>query len=182
MPTALKMISAEDQASGDACCVISFGEICSQKDNPSQRRQRSSHIVFQGTSCVSSVSVFCDLVRTLNTRTIVVARHAMRRGTVESRATHARSGAVRPNKCPAWSTWKVLTDVLVNICGSCTFLADRSGKASRAHSQHVGSWTRHPASGVRAAYPNVESPRPAWPAHCSRYAAHFTAPLDRCSR
>ena len=40
------MISAEDRASGDACCVISVGENRSQKNNPSQRRQRSSHRVF----------------------------------------------------------------------------------------------------------------------------------------
>ena len=100
----------------------------------------------------------------------------------DTRTVCSRFAAVRPNKCPAWSTWKVHTDVLVNTCGSRTFLADRSGKASRAHSQQVGSWTRHIASGVRATYPNVESPRPAWPAHCSRYGAHFTAPcLDRCS-
>ena len=83
------------------------------------------------------------------------------------RTVWSRFAAVRPNKCPAWSTWKVHTDVLVNICGSCTFLADRSGKASRAHSQRVGSWTRHPACGARATYPNVESPQPARPAHCS---------------
>ena len=85
----------------------------------------------------------------------------------DTRTVWSRFAAVRPNKCPDWSTWKVHTDVLVNICGSRKFLADRSGKASRAHSQQVGSWTRHPASGVRATYPNVESPRPAWPAHCS---------------
>ena len=85
----------------------------------------------------------------------------------DMRTVWSRFAAVRPNKCPAWSTWKVLTDVLVNICGSRTFLADQSGKASHALSQHVGSWTRHPASGVRAAYPNVESPRPARPEHFS---------------
>ena len=84
----------------------------------------------------------------------------------DTRTVWSRFAAVRPNTCPAWSTWKVLTDVLVNICRSRAILADRSGKASRAHSQHVGSWTRHPASGVRATCPNVESPWSAWPAHC----------------
>ena len=52
-------------------------------------------------------------------------------------------------RCSPWSTWNVLTDVPVTICRSHACLADRSGKASHTHAQHVDTWTRHKPSCVR---------------------------------